>query len=236
VIDYGLLASVIVAFAAPALAVQRWPSRTFEPGMGPVEAMVVPAAAGVLVGRLTTLALDDPGSLGSLGDMLVIRSGVEFWPAVLAAALVAAWAGHRVGVGPMARLADLAPLALVGYGAYEAACVFRDGCYGPESSLGLRPDGLTSRMLPIGILMAVAIVGGAWVVERMRGVRRSELAIAVSVAVVAAVRSVGSIWLPRVGEALTRQHRTSILIAISALVVCAALSASRARALSRTSA
>lgn len=58
-------------------------------------------AVGLLVGRITTLALDDPNSIGSPLDMLVIRSGVEFWPGMAAAARVAAWQARRQGGSPI---------------------------------------------------------------------------------------------------------------------------------------
>ena len=219
-IDFGLLMSVIVALAAPTLAARIWPLRTFEPGTNVLDAMVLPAATGLVTGRLVTLALDDPRSIGRIADMLVIRSGVEFWPAVLAAALVAAWSGRRERIEPLARLVDLAPLALVGYGAYEAACLVRDGCYGPVSPVGLRPDGMSTTMLPIGLLMAAGVVASAAAVRHLRLVWSCGAIVAAAVALLAIVRGLGSIWLPRVGDILTRQHRTSLVVAIVAAGVC----------------
>ncbi|MEO6627124.1 MAG: hypothetical protein ABIP03_01000, partial [Aquihabitans sp.] len=146
-----------------------------------------------------------------------VRSGVEFWPAAVAAVLVVAWSGHRDQVKPIARVAALAPFALVGYGAYEAACLFRDGCYGPVSPVGLTPNGLTTPMLPVGILMGVGAVAAAVFVSRQQRRGWSPGAVLwAAVTSVGLVRSLGSVWLPKVGGELSRQHRTSILVTVLA--------------------
>jgi hypothetical protein len=229
-IDYGLLVSIAAAFLVPSLVAKWWPLRTVEPGVTFIDLAFGPAVTGLVVGRLFTVALDDPGSLGRLPDMLVIRSGVEFWPAVAAAAAVATWSAHRAGTGIADRLADLAPLAMVGYGAYEASCLFRDGCFGPASPLGLRPDGFSTRMVPVGVLMAVAVGAGAWAARRL-GDRpdRHLMTVGASVAIVALVRAIASIWLPRVGEAMSRQQLTSVVVAATAGLGCLALGLAHGR-------
>lgn len=219
-IDYGLLMSMIVGFGVPSLLIHRWPLSTFDVS-GFFDAAIGPAAAGLVVGRLTALAIDDPNSIGSVSDMIIIRSGVEFWPGVLAAASVLAWGSYRAGLSPFAKITDLVPLALVGYGSYEASCVFRDGCFGPRSAIGLRPPGLTGTMLPIGWLMALAVIAGAVALRRYVDPAKSLLPIRAlgAAGLVAVVRSVGSIWLPSVGEGLTRQHVSSIVVGFVALLI-----------------
>lgn len=222
-IDFGLLMSIIVAVVAPTLLQRWWTVRTLRDGATAIDALVVPAGAGVIVGRLTTLAIDDPRSIGSVSDMLVIRSGVEFWPAVAVVGLLVAWSGRRDRVNPLTRVADLAPFAMVGYGAYEVACLFRDGCYGPASALGIKPDGLTTSMVPVGVLMGLGAVAGAAAIRRVNETGWPPGAVAAAaVALVATVRSLGSIWLPKVGDAMTRQHRTSIAVLILAATACTA--------------
>lgn len=218
-IDYGLLLSLIIGFGAPALLAQWWPLSTFEPDDGFIDAVVGPAFAGLAVGRLTTLALDDPSSIGNISDMIIIRSGVEFWPGLAAAITVVLWGARRSGVPPLARLADLIPLSMVGYAGYEFACLFRDGCFGPDSPVGLRPKGLSSTMLPVGWIVAAAIAVCAIGIRGLsaRNHPRSVVVLA-GVAIVASTRAVASIWLPHVGDGLTRQHLVSIGVAIAAAV------------------
>jgi hypothetical protein len=71
-------------------------------------------------------------------------------------------------------------------------------------------------MLPIGWLMAAAVAAAAVGVLQLskRGAWPSVIVLS-AVAAVAAVRAVGSIWLPHVGDGLTRQHITSIGVAVA---------------------
>lgn len=226
--DYALLASLIAAFAAPALLAQRWGLSTVGARIGFLDVALGPAALGLIVGRVTALLIDDRRALLRLSDVLVIRSGVEFWPALGAAVGWSAWRAHRDGVRPAVRLGELAPLAMIGYGTYEAGCVWRDGCFGPESVLGLRPDGITTRMLPVGILVAFAVVVTAMVLRFVASrISVAELLL-VAIAVVGGLRAVASFWLPHLGDGLTRQHRTSIAVALVAAAALAALEFARA--------
>lgn len=235
-IDYGLLVSVMVAFGAASVLSWRWsiaeeaPPEASDKPVDFLDLALGPALAGLAVGRLAALALDDPNSIGSLSDMLIIRSGVEFWPGVVAAALVVLWGERRAGLAPLTRLSLLVPLAMVGYSGYEAACVFRDGCFGPASPVGLRPPGVSTTMLPVGWLMAAAVVVGAVAVRALaERVAPRAAVVAAATAAVAGVRSVGSIWLPHVGDGLTRQHSTSIVVAAIAFAALAPIVAAVAR-------
>lgn len=233
-IDYGLLASMFAGFALPSLLSRRWRLHSFPGDVGFVDAVLGPAVVGLVVGRFATLYLDDPDSLTRLSDVLVIRSGVEFWPGVLAAMVAASVAARMSGVPALARLAALAPLAMVGYGSYEAACLVRDGCYGPASPVGLRPEGLSTSMLPIGVLVGVVVAGAAMAVRWLDLHRdRSRRVVIFAVGAVASIRAVASFWLPEIGAGLSRQHRTSIGMAALAavgLLVDAMLTSRRDRA------
>ncbi len=221
-IDYGLLMSMIIAFGVPALTSNWWLIGGREEPVAFLDVALGPAFVGLAVGRLTTLALDDPNSIGSISDMLIIRSGVEFWPG-LAAAVAAVAVSANFGLVPIGRrLADLAPLAMIGYAGYEAACTFRDGCFGPDSPFGLRPRGLTTAMLPIGWLMAATVAVAAVGVHALAARRRPPLlVVGAGMFAVAAVRAIGSIWLPHVGDGLTRQHVSSIAVSSIAAVAIA---------------
>ncbi len=220
-IDYGLLASMMLVMAVPSVVAYRWPLGPPDESPSFVDLALGPALLGLVVGRIATLAIDDPRAIGRLSDMLIIRSGVEFWPGALAAVAVVAWAGRRNGAGSLGYLAAAAPLSMIGYGSYEMACLLRDGCYGPESSLGLVPPGLTTTMLPVGLVAGLGTWLLAWVLRRWsEGGATPPTVLLSGLVSVALVRSVASIWLPHVGEGLTRQHLTSILVlavAVSAL-------------------
>ncbi len=231
-IDYGLLFSIIIAFGVPSLVAYWWLLFISDESVGFFDVALGPALAALVVGRLVTLALDDPNSIGSIPDMIIIRSGVEFWPGVAAAVGLLVWSGRRAGEAGLAWVAAVVPLAMLGYAGYEATCPFRDGCFGPQSAIGLRPPGLSTTMLPVGLFIAGAVVIGALVVRGLAARGHSPVVIVlVSAVVVASVRSVGSVWLPHVGEGLTRQHRTSIGVAVAAtlgIIIAVTVSALRA--------
>jgi len=217
-----VLAAVIVA-----LVDRRW-RRRGEAVETVLSLASTPLMVGLAVARLGAVALDDPATLRRPFDLLLIRGGMEFWVGVLGAA-GALWLGarrnpHRAVEGAAA----LAPFALTAYAVYEAACLLRDGCFGPASAVGLRPGGLGQRQIPIGVLVGMAVAGlgvAAWHLSR-RG--RPAAVIAVSLAGLAAIRSVAGFASPRVSVGLTRPHRES-LVALAASLIWAACVLGRGR-------
>ena len=221
-IDLGLLVSIAIVVTIPALFIRPWPPDAIDGNV--VDASLGALAAGVVAGRLTALALDDPGSLTSLSDVLIIRSGVEFWAGTAVGLAWLAFGARKDKVSTAVRIAALVPAALVAWAGYEASCLVRDGCPGPASVFGLRPDGLTTRVIPIGLLVAVAATAAAYELSRLHrsGMPSAEIAL-LAIATVAAIRSVASIWLPHIGDDLTRQHKESIAVLTMSSIGLAAL-------------
>jgi len=278
-IDFGLMLSMVAVILTPTLMGRWWPLRRYpstDPsvqarneetvGAAPapqlvsfLDLIIVPVLVGVLVGRLFTLAIEDPSSLTAVANIMIIRSGVEFWPGLVAGTATLAFSLHReaslsrgaTSLSPRSRsvvvsLAATGPLALIAYAGYEATCVFRDGCFGPVSPIGLRPRGLATTMLPVGWLVALAVVAVAFSIQRRNAAApalsessaRSPQAHARSpqvhahspqaqaiitmlygVGAVAVIRSVASFWLPHTGGGVTRQHATSIGVAAATGIV-----------------
>jgi|CXWL01.1.fsa_nt_gi hypothetical protein len=229
-IDIGLLSSIAIVLIVPSVFVPPWPSSAAATGLLDVTGGAL--LVGIAVGRLAAVAFDDPGSLTSFSDLLIIRSGVEFWPGLVAGLGWIAFRARHENVSPAWRLAAIATPALVAWACYEATCLLRDGCPGPANSIGLRPDGLIMRTVPVGLIVAGAAVVTAVALRRWhrRGMAEVQVVLLALIAL-ASIRSVASIWLPHIGDALTRQHRTSIAVAViaaSALLVIR-LRAERAR-------
>lgn len=218
-IDQGLLLSVVAM--AVAVAVSSRVARPTTLGDGRVlDAATAPVLVGLLVGRLVAMVLDDPRGLSRPGDILIIRGGVEFWPGVLAGMTVAAVAAKRAGIDVLSRLADLAPHALVAYAVYEAACLIREGCFGPVAAVGLRPEGIPQRQVPIGLFVAIATLAISWAVRRVTATSPLR-GLGVALVGVAAVRAVAATWLPRISDGPTRQQLQAVAV-LGALMVVAA--------------
>ena len=221
-IDVGLLASIAIVLIVPAVFVPLWPASAAPTGVLDTAGGAV--LLGLLVGRLSAVALDDPGALSRISDLMIIRSGVEFWPGVAAGTAWIWLRSKREHFAPAQRLAALTAPALVAWACYEAACLVRDGCPGPLSSLGLRPDGLVGRVFPVDVLAAAAAVGAAIATRyfHRRGMPSLQVVV-LAIALLAMIRSVASIWLPHIGDGLTRQHKTSLVIAVIATLTFVAI-------------
>ena len=221
-IDVGLLVTIVVVLAVPSVFVTPWPPESLPSGL--FDASLGALGVGLVVGRVTAVALDDPGSVLRLNSLLVIRSGVEFWPGFAAGVMWLTFGARREHVKVADRLAVLAPAGLLSWALFEATCIIRDGCPGPITSIGIRPHGLASKMFPVGLVVAVAAGASAVLIDqfRRRGLRSAE-SVVLAVGLMAGIRSVASVWLPHVGHGLTRQHEASLVVAGAALATVAAL-------------
>ncbi len=212
-IDFGLLLSGLVAVGFPALVADRWGLTSRDRSASFLDVVLGPLLLGLAVARIAAVLLDSPGSIGQIGEILIIRSGVEFWPGVVAAAALLFVSARRAGDPIVLLFAAVAPLAMLGAAGYEATCVVRDGCYGPASPIGLRPPGVGSTMLPVGLVMAIGLIGCALALRRWEPRHGPQATIAAAVFAVAVIRAIGSFWLPHLGSGLTRPHWTSIVVA-----------------------
>lgn len=226
-IDRGLLATVVIIVGVITLLDRRLRRR--GEAREPILAMASgPLMAGLAAARLAAVALDDPGVLRRPFDLLLIRGGMEFWAGMGGAAVMIWFACRREQTSGWHRLADLAPFALWAYAAFEATCVVRDGCFGPSSSLGLRPGGLGEPQLPTGLLVGVAVGGVATVLWRARRRLSATVVVAAGVVAVAGARSVSGFALPKVTAGLTRPHRESLAVLTVGVLIGAGTIARRA--------
>lgn len=216
-LDLGLIATGVVMWAVLAASARWAPTSSFRRDEI-IDRLYVPVFAGLLVGRVVAVILDDPTSLRSIRALIVVRSGVEFWPGVAAALAIVAWPLRRERRNVLLGLAELAPFLLWAYAAYEASCVLRDGCYGPVSAFGLIPDGLQTRQLPIGLLIASAATALAFALRQLRSLTPGGKVL-LAIGGLALIRSVAAFWLPRIGSGLTRPHVESLTITASAIVI-----------------
>jgi hypothetical protein len=210
--DTGLVVSIALMIAVPmAVFARSWHDPS---GMTVLDIGLWPLVIGLLAGRATTLLIDDPSALTSIADFFIIRSGVEFWPGVAAGLIALAVSATRDNVRFVERAAFVAAPALLSWSVFELSCVLRDGCPGPISAIGLRPDGLATKMFPIGIVVGVVGTVSALVVGRFSSRVAPPSVVGLAVLLIAAIRGVASWFLPHIGDGITRQHAASITVAI----------------------
>src|SRR3546814_1865250 len=135
---------------------------------------------------------------------------------------ILSWSLRRGRRDVVLGLAELAPFLLWAYAAYEASCVLRDGCYGPVSAFGLIPDGLQTRQLPIGLLVALAATALAFALRQLWSLTPGGKVL-LAVGGLALIRSVAAFWLPRIGSGLTRSHVESLTITAAVVVAAGAM-------------
>jgi prolipoprotein diacylglyceryltransferase len=195
VIDLGLIWT-LVAMGAVVWAFGRIADPvTLERG-SLVDTMWLPLLVGAAVARFVYLLLAGALVSTGIGGFLLVRNGVSFWPGLVAGCAVVIAAARRERVDPWMRVADLAPVALAAYGAFEATCILRDGCYGPITVVGLTPSGLTQPQFPVGIVVGGAAVASAVLLERWWELRPRTVALA-ALGTVAGLRWITWFLLPR---------------------------------------
>ena len=222
-LDRGLLLS-ITAVLVVLIAFGRT-RRTHEPALSDVAFW--PAIVGLVAGRLVALALDDPTSLRTARNLFLLRGGVELWPGVAAGTLTALALLRRHRQPLHATIGLLVPSAVAAWATYDLACLVRDGCPGPATSIGLRPPGLTTTQLPVGVLVGlVGLAAAAWL-RKISADHATTAIILSGLLTVSALRSIESIWLPSLTEGLTRQTAQSLGVLAGTGVAAAVVVARR---------
>jgi DNA-binding FadR family transcriptional regulator len=84
----------------------RWARSRTLGSQAVLDSLLGPAVAGVAAARLTSVALDDPGALQSLRELLQIRAGMECWAGVAAALTAAAGRARRDSIAEMQSILD----------------------------------------------------------------------------------------------------------------------------------
>lgn len=219
-IDVGLLLTVLIVLGGVQLALRAVPPAAVDRAQ--VAALVsTPLIVGLIAARVVFVLLDHPASVFRLRDLMVVRAGVEFWAGVFVAL---AWVLVRVRrsvdrAGAMVTLATTTPYLLIGVALYEASCLVRDGCLGPVASVGLKPNGLDSTMIPVGVLVAV-VLGVAAIALRQAWTLEAEQTVLCSFAVLGGVRLVASWFLPAIGPSrVERESALVFVVAVCGLVV-----------------
>ena len=161
--EFTLLGAVIIAMAAMWGSVRWWDREgaISEIAPRPFDALLGAAIAGLVVGRLWAMVATGTNPLTNLGDVILVRAGVDTVGATLGASAMLLWTYRRQFP---AALDAVAASALVGLAGWHAGCLVRPGaCLGVETSL---PWGITDVAgvirHPVEVYAALAILAGAF--------------------------------------------------------------------------
>jgi Prolipoprotein diacylglyceryl transferase len=161
-VEFTLLWAVLTAVGFLWIGTRVWPDGLAD---RPVEGLVGAAAVGLLIGRLTEMLLQGTNPLTNLGEVLIVRGGIQSASATLAAVLAYLW-----GVRGEIRFLDAAvPAALLGLAGWHGGCVWRGACLGTVSELPwawAEPGSLVTRH-PVELYLALAVAAAAWGASRL---------------------------------------------------------------------
>jgi len=115
--------------------------------------------AGLAAGRLASMIQGGTNPLTHLGDILIIRGGVDTGVAATVALITAAVMSRR---DLLPRLDAAAPAALAGLAGWHAGCLARSACAGTPSDLPWRihSDGGAIGRHPVEIYAALLLIIG----------------------------------------------------------------------------
>lgn len=221
--DVGLLLTMLIVFGGVHLTLRILPPTAADRGEV-VELLATPLITGLIAARLVFVLLDHPASVFRLRDLMVVRAGMEFWAGVVVALLLVLIRVRRSDDrgGAAATFAVATPFLLIGVALYEGSCLIRDGCLGPVARVGLKPSGLATTMVPVGVIVAVVLFVAA-VVLRQAWTLDAGQTVMVALVVVSGVRLVASRFLPAFGQSrVERESAVALVVSVVALLVLVA--------------
>ena len=221
--DTGLLLTVLIVFGGVQGALRFLPP-TAADRREVVELLSTPLIAGLIAARLVFVLLDHPASVFRLRDLMVVRAGMEFWAGVVVAMLLVLFRIQRSNDrgGAAATFAAATPFVLIGIALYEGSCLVRDGCLGPVARVGLRPSGLDTTMVPVGVIVALVLMAAALAL-RQAWTLDVDRTVLVALIALSGVRLVASWFLPAFGQSrVERETSVALAASVGALLVLVA--------------
>lgn len=209
-IDTGLVVTMVIMAVGCTLLLRLAPPREGDRDQI-YDLATGPLFVGIIAARLAAMAFDDLGRTLRLRDVLLFRSGMEFWAGLAAALGFAAWRWRSNPLPSLKLMAAVVPYGLWSYALYEGTCLVRDGCLGPRSPVGFTPIGLSHRVFPVGVAVAAAAFATGFFLRRSPSLRPVTV-VAMGVGSLATVRAMASVWLPAIGP--SRIQRESIGVAV----------------------
>ena len=160
--ELTLLWAVLTAVALAWLGLRIWSEGIPHGGF---DRLIGASIAGLLIGRVTAMALQGINPLTNPADLIIVRGGVHTGAATLTFIITLVWSTRSTRRG----LDALAPAVLLGLAGWHAGCVWRGACLGsPGELLWTWPlEGSVISRHPVEIYAAVGLAVTAWLVAKL---------------------------------------------------------------------
>jgi prolipoprotein diacylglyceryltransferase len=161
--EFTLLGAALLGLASSWLALRL--ERKEKPDRA-LDRLIGAGVVGMLAGRLWAMISSGNNPLTHLGDVIIVRGGVDTGVASLAALLSVGWSLRT----RLHLLDGLAAAALAGLAGWQAGCLLRGTCLGTATELpwGVPLAGSTVGRHPVEIYTAFLLAIGAIVLVRTR--------------------------------------------------------------------
>jgi prolipoprotein diacylglyceryltransferase len=183
------------------------------------DALISAMVVGVIVGRLTAMISAGTNPVSHLGDILIVRAGVDTVAASVASVATYSFFTRH---DPLWLADAAAPAAIAGLAGWHGGCVVRDACLGTPSDLpwAVAQAGSVVSRHPVEIYTALLLLAtaGVFLWWKRRRPRPGVIA-ALGVASVAAARLVTEPLRPGLGGDLVWWYIIAVVAALSVLVL-----------------
>lgn len=221
--EFTLLWAALTAVALGWLGLRMWPERLPEHAF---DVLIGAALAGLVVGRLTAMAIQGINPLTSPGEFIIIRGGVHTGAASISFIVTLLWT-TRSSWNAVDALSPAALLALAGW---HAGCLWRGACLGSSSDLpwawALESGAVTRH--PVEIYTALGLAIGVWLVSRLGW--RHWLRVGAALSTVAGVRLLTEPLRPSITGGPVWWYAAGILAGLALIAVGPKLRRDDARA------
>jgi prolipoprotein diacylglyceryltransferase len=210
-VEFTLLWAVLTAVALAWLGLRIWhegiPERGFDWLLGAT-------VFGLLIGRVTAMALQGVNPLTNPADLIIVRGGVHIGAASLVFIVTLAWSTRSTRHA----LDALAPAILLGLAGWHTGCLWRGACLGTPGDLPWSwplQDSLVTRH-PVELYAALGLAVAAWLVSRLRW--RLWLRAGTALAAVAGIRLLTEPLRPSITGGPTVWYWSGLLVGIAGVV------------------
>jgi len=160
--EFTLLWAVLTAVALAWLGLRIWSEGIPDGGF---DRLIGASVAGLLIGRVTAMALQGTNPLTNPADLIIVRGGVHTGAATLAFVITLVWSTRST----RPELDALAPAVLLGLAGWHAGCFWRGACLGsPGELLWTWPlEGSVISRHPVEFYAAIGLAVAAWLVSEL---------------------------------------------------------------------